>query len=220
MENRTTTDSRLVSAARIVSILLTPFLIPTGAFVALFLFSYLRIMPTLYKLIVVGVVGCFTIILPLITIYIYCTVCRLKLPALKDRQRRYMPYLLTIISYVFCLFLMIRLNIPRYMVNIIFTALLIMALFLILSLKWRFSEHMGGAGAAIGGLISFSALFGYNPVWWLCGFILTAGILGTARIIAGEHKLNEILGGFTIGLVCSILILHPVSNLFFRSLFR
>lgn len=131
-----------------------------------------------------------------------------------------MPYLLTIISYVFCLFLMIRLNIPRYMVNIIFTALLIMALFLVINIKCRFSTHMGGIGAAIGGLISFSALFGYNPVWWLCAFILAAGILGTARIIAGKHKLNEILGGFSIGLICAVFILHPVCNLFFKSLFR
>ena len=35
---------------------------------------------------------------------------------------------------------------------------------------------MAGVGAIVGGLVSFSALFGYNPVWWLCLFILIAGV--------------------------------------------
>ena len=66
------------------------------------------------------------------------------------------------------------------------------------------------------GLVSFSALFGYNPVAWLCLFILIAGILGSARIILGHHTLGEVLSGFTVGLVAALLVLHPVSNLLFR----
>ena len=68
----------------------------------------------------------------------------------------------------------------------------------------------------IGGLISFSALFGYNPVGWLCLFILIAGILGSARIVLGHHTLGEVLSGFAVGLICALLVLHPVSNILFR----
>ena len=71
-------------------------------------------------------------------------------------------------------------------------------------------------GGVIGGLVSFSALFGYNPVGWLCLFILIAGVLGSARIILGHHTLGEVISGFTVGLVCALLVLHPVSNILFR----
>ena len=71
-------------------------------------------------------------------------------------------------------------------------------------------------GPIVGGLVSFSALFGYNPVWWLCLFILIAGVLGTARIILQHHTLGEVLVGFAVGLICSLLVLHPLSNILFR----
>ena len=78
---------------------------------------------------------------------------------------------------------------------------------------------MAGMGGIIGGLVSFSALFSYNPVVWLCLFILIAGILGSARIVLGHHTLGEVLSGFVVGLVCSFLILHPAYNLIFRVFF-
>ena len=126
------------------------------------------------------------------------------------------PLLLTIISYVFCLLMMRKLNIPWYMTGIILASLVVSVICIAVNLKWKLSEHMAGIGGVIGGLVSFSALFGYNPVAWLCLFILIAGILGSARIILGHHTLGEVLSGFTVGLVAALLVLHPVSNLLFR----
>lgn len=130
-------------------------------------------------------------------------------------KKRYIPFLLTILSYIFCLAMMHRLNIPWYMTGIILAALLMMILCIIINLKWKLSEHMAGAGAVIGGLVAFSALFDYNPVWWLCIFILIAGILGTARIILRHHTLGEVMGGFAVGLICSLLVLHPLTGWMF-----
>ena len=128
----------------------------------------------------------------------------------------YLRIILTITSYVFCLLMMHRLNIPWYMTGIILSALVVMIICVIVNLKWKLSEHMAGAGAVIGGLVAFSALFSYNPVWWLCLFILVAGVLGTARIILRHHTLGEVMGGFAVGLICSLLVLHPLSNILFR----
>ncbi|NDV82071.1 hypothetical protein [Bacteroides sp. 51] len=216
MENHIKTDRTLLGVARFISMVFTPFTIPTVTFLVLFLFSYLRIMPVQYKLIVIGLVFCFTIVMPVLTIYLFRKIHGLAPQELGDRKKRYMPYLLTIISYAFCLLMMHRLNIPWYMSGVILAALLIMIVFLLLNLKWKISEHMGGAGGVIGGLVSFSSLFGYNPVSWLCFFILVAGVLGSARITLGHHKLGEVLVGFVVGLLCSLLVLHPMSNFFFR----
>ena len=209
-------DKTMLRVARITSIVFTPFSIPFLAFLVLFLFSYLRIMPILYKGIVLGIVYCFTILTPTITIFLFRKINGFARQELSERKKRYVPILLTIISYVFCLLMMRKLNIPWYMTGIIFVSLVISIICILVNLKWKLSEHMAGMGGIIGGLVSFSALFSYNPVVWLCLFILIAGILGSARIVLGHHTLGEVLSGFVVGLVCSFLILHPAYNLIYR----
>ena len=215
-EQHIVADRSLIRTARVISAIFTPFSIPFLAFLILFLFSYLRIMPIQYKLIVLGVVYCFTILMPTLTIFLFRKINGFSPEDLGERKRRFMPFLLTITSYVFCLVMMHRLNIPWYMTGIILAALIMMVICIVVNLKWKLSEHMAGVGAIGGGLVSFSALFGYNPVWWLCLFILIAGVLGTARIILQHHTLGEVLVGFAVGLICSLLVLHPLSNILFR----
>ena len=215
-EQHIVADRTLIRTARVISAIFTPFSIPFLAILILFLFSYLRIMPIQYKLIVLGVVYCFTILMPTLTIFLFRKINGFSPEDLGERKRRFMPFLLTITSYVFCLVMMHRLNIPWYMTGIILAALIMMVICIVVNLKWKLSEHMAGVGAIVGGLVSFSALFGYNPVWWLCLFILIAGVLGTARIILQHHTLGEVLVGFAVGLICSLLVLHPLSNILFR----
>lgn len=216
VEEHIIADKTLIRTAKVISAIFTPFSIPFLAFLILFVFSYLRIMPIQYKLIVLGVVYCFTILMPTLTIFIFRKINGFSPADLGERKRRYIPFILTITSYIFCLLMMHRLNLPWYMTGIILAALVMMVICVIVNLKWKLSEHMAGAGAVIGGLVAFSALFGYNPIWWLCLFILVAGVLGSARIILQHHTLGEVMGGFTVGLVCSLLVLHPLSNILFR----
>jgi hypothetical protein len=205
-------DKTLILVSRIVSWVFTPFLIPTVSFLMLFIFSSLRIMPMSYKIFVLGLVFSFTVIMPALTIYLFRKIQGLTLNELSERKWRFMPYLLTIISYIFCLLLMQRMNIPWYMTGIILAALLLMIVFILANLKWKFSEHAGGGGAVLGGIVSFSALFGYNPLGLLCLIIPVAGILGSARIILGHHKLGEVMFGFIIGFLCAVVVLHPSYN--------
>ena len=51
-EQHIVADRSLIRTARVISAIFTPFSIPFLAFLILFLFSYLRIMPIQYKLIV------------------------------------------------------------------------------------------------------------------------------------------------------------------------
>ncbi|MBR6433640.1 MAG: hypothetical protein IKS70_04445 [Bacteroides sp.] len=219
MEEHIIADRILIRTAKVISAVFTPFSIPFTAFLTLFVFSYLRIMPLQYKLIVLGVVYCFTILMPTLTIFIFRKINGLSPDDLTDRKKRYVPFILTITPYTFCLLMMHRLNIPWYMIGIILAALVTMVVCVLANLKWKLSEHMAGAGTVVGGLVAFSALFGYNPVWWLCLFILVAGLLGTSRIILQHHTPGEVMGGFAVGLVCSLLALHPLSNILFRIFF-
>ncbi len=210
-------DKTLIYIAQTISWIFNPFAIPFLAFVVLFLFTYLSMMPQAYKLVVLSIVGCFTILMPVITIFVFKKINKLSIHALsRFRTKRFVPFILTITSYCFCLAMMHKLSIPWYMVGIILAALVIQIICLIINLKWKLSEHMAGMGGIIGGIIVFSALFGYNPLTWLCIFIMLTGILGTARMILRHHTLGEVLCGFFVGFGCALLVLHPVCNAAFR----
>jgi len=206
------TDMILKRIARVISAFFSPYYIAFVSFLILFIFSYLRIMPLQYKFIVLGVVYGFTILIPQLTIFIFRKMNGYTVDDMAQRKQRYVSLFLYLISYVFCLIIMHRLSIPWYMTGIIFTVLILMTACLILNLRWRISEHMAGAGATIGGLVAFSMLFGYNPLWWLCILILVTGIVGSARIVLGHHSLGEILAGFIVGIASSFMVLHPFYN--------
>ena len=86
------TDKTLIRAAKAVSVIFTPFSIPFVAFLILFVFSYLRIMPLQYKLIVLGVVYCFTILMPTLTIFLFRKINGFGPGDLAERKRRYVPF--------------------------------------------------------------------------------------------------------------------------------
>ena len=171
-------NSPLEVSSRIISGIFTPFMIPFVAFFLLFFFTYLRIMPIQYKLIVLGIVYCFTILMPMLAIYLFQKINGWGIHELGHREKRFVPYALTIISYVTCLITMYKIHLPRYMAS---------------------------SGMMVGGLLSYSFIFNFNPIWWLCFFILLSGMLGTARIIVKQHTLLEVLAGFIVGLFCGVI---------------
>lgn len=146
IEQHIIADRTLIRTARIISGILTPFSIPFLAFLVLFLFSYLRIMPLQYKLIVLGIVYCFTILMPTMTIFLFRKVNGFARQDLSDRKKRYVPILLTIISYVFCLMMMHKLNIPWYMTGIILASLVVLVICIFVNLKWKPERTHGRHG--------------------------------------------------------------------------
>ncbi|MBR5541275.1 MAG: hypothetical protein IKU64_02805 [Bacteroides sp.] len=189
----------------ILSVIFHPLLVPLFAFALLFVFSYLNIMPLPYQLFVLSIVGTFTILAPGLFIGIYKWINKWNLAELNERKRRFIPYLLTMMSYTTCLITMWKLHFPHYFSGILVSALIAMTICAILNFRWKVSVHLAGCGMYIGGLISYSMLFYFNPVWWLCGFILLSGIQGTARISYYQHTLLEVILGFMTGMFCGII---------------
>lgn len=167
-------------------------------------FTYLRIMPLGYKVTVLALVYCFTILMPMLGIYLFQKINGWGIRELGEREKRFIPYGLTILSYMACLITMYRIHMPRYLAGIILAVLICMVICTFINLKWKISTHMASSGLMVGGLLSYSFIFQFNPVWWLCFFILLSGCLGSARIIVRQHTLNEVFGGFLVGLFCGV----------------
>lgn len=200
MKNKT-----LIAAARLLSGVFRPFYMPIVGFVALFSFTHLNLLPWAYKLSVLGLVYAFTIVLPLLTIRCYRMMNGWKAYRLRERDKRVVPYLLSILSYVSCLYLMVRLHMPRYMGGIIVGALMIQITCAFINIWWKISTHSAGAGGLIGALVAFSLLFYFNPVWWLCLCFLISGLVNSSRMILRQHSLGQVIAGTAVGAICGFL---------------
>jgi len=195
----------MILAARIVSMLFTPFYLPLVGLIALFLFSYLSIFPLAYKLQVLIMTYLFTILLPTVTIHLYRRYQGWNLIELGHRERRMVPYIISIVCYFTCIYLMERLHMPHFMSAIIIAALLLQIVCAIINVWWKISTHTAAIGGVGGALFAFAEYLGFNPVWWLCLVFFVAGLLGTCRMILRQHSLAQVVAGFWVGFICAAI---------------
>ena len=200
-------NKNIIIASRVVSMVFTPFYLPTLGLLALFSFSYLSLLPFQYKAIVIAIVYFFTILLPTLLIHVYRRHQHWNLIELGQRERRMVPYVLSILCYFTCVYIMRSLHIPHFMSSIVVAALCIQIICAIVNGWWKISTHTAAIGGAVGALVAFAAIFGFNPLPWLCITIIIAGILGTSRMILRQHSLSEVVSGFLVGVFVGWIVL-------------
>ncbi len=200
-------ERRLIQIAKILSTVFSPLYMPILAFLWLFFFSFLRMYPMQYKLLVLLIVFTFTIFIPHFSIGLFRRLNRWTHLQLSHREHRHMPYVLTLLSYSACLLLFTRMNTAMFFRGIILSALAAQIICVVVNIFWKVSTRMVGIGGLLGIIIAFSDIFMYNPVWPTCGLLLLSGALGTSRMVLRQHTLSQVLVGFLIGFFCSQLFL-------------
>ena len=200
-------EKNIILAARVLSMVFTPFYLSLVGLIALFTFSYLSLMPWAYKLTVLALVFMFTILVPTLLIHFYRNYHGWTLIELGKKERRVVPYLLSIVSYFVCYYVMHRFNIPHFMSNILMAALVIQILCALINVWWKISTHTAAIGGVTGALQAFSMIFGFNPIGWLCVVIILAGMVGTSRMILRQHSLRQVCYGFLLGLVAAYTVI-------------
>ena len=200
-------NKNIIIASRVVSMVFTPFYLPTLGLLALFSFSYLSLLPFQYKAIVIAIVYFFTILLPTLLIHVYRRHQHWNLIELGQRERRMVPYVLSILCYFTCVYIMRSLHIPHFMSSIVVAALCIQIICAIVNGWWKISTHTAAIGGVVVALVAFAAIFGFNPLPWLCITIIIAGILGTSRMILRQHSLSEVVSGFLVGVFVGWIVL-------------
>ncbi len=200
-------EKDIILTARVMSIVFTPFYLPLVGLIALFTFSYMAMMPWRYKLLVLALVYVFTILLPTVLIHVYRRYQGWTLIELGAKERRMVPYILSILCYFSCYYLMNVLHFPHFMSRILMAALLIQVICALINVWWKISTHTAAIGGVAGALMAFAIIFDFNPVWWLCVVFLIAGLLGTSRIILRQHSLLQVCTGFVVGAVSGFWII-------------
>ena len=138
----------IILAARVMSMVFTPFYLPIVGLMALFTFSYMSLLPWQYKLVVLGMVYVFTILLPTLLIHLYRRYQGWSLLEIGSKERRMIPYVISILCYFCCYYLMTMFHMPSFMARILVAALMIQIACAIINVWWKISTHT----AAIGGM--------------------------------------------------------------------
>ena len=200
-----TREKQIILTARVVSMVFTPFYLPILGLMALFFLSYLNQYLASYKFFVLAVVYFFTILLPTFLIHLYRRYQGWTLIELDARERRVVPYVISILCYFTCLYIMEQMHIPYFMRSIVASALIIQVVCALINVWWKISTHTAGIGGVAGALFVFSEVFRFNPMWWFCLVLIVAGVLGTSRMILRQHTLAQVVVGFLVGVVCAIV---------------
>jgi len=197
-------NRQLIQAAKILSVLFSPFYAPLWAFVWMFSFSYLNMLPTSYKLFILLLVWITTVFIPRFGINSFRIVMGWAHWQLSHREHRHLPYIITVCSYGACLTIMTKINVPMFIRGIVLSALVSQIICVVVNAWWKVSTHMVGMGGLVGALIAFSFLFYFNPIYLLCVLLILSGALGTARMILRQHTLAQVFVGFGIGFACAL----------------
>lgn len=198
-------QKEIIFTAKVLSVLFTPFYLPILGLLILFIFSYLSLLPLTYKLFLQLMFYLFTVFLPTALIRFYRRYQGWTLIELGSRERRAIPYVISIFSYLLCYYIMAATHVPHFMGSILIAALVIQVACAIINLFIKISTHTAAIGGVTGALLAFSVIFSFNPVWWLCIVLLLAGMVGTSRMILRQHSLRQVVLGYLAGVACSFV---------------
>jgi membrane-associated phospholipid phosphatase len=198
-------EKGIIYMAKVVSMIFTPLYLPLVGLIILFLFSYMNLLPLEYRLMVLTLVYFFTILLPMFLIYLYRRMQGWNRLEISHKHRRLVPYIISIVCYFTCLYVLESLHIYHFVSSIVIGALVVQVTCAIINIWWKISTHTAAIGGVAGALFVFADIFGFNPTWWFCLVFIVAGILGSARMILRQHSLSQVIGGFGVGLVCASL---------------
>lgn len=200
-------EKNIIFTARIMSMIFTPFYLPIVGLIALFIFSYMSLLPMMYKLVMLAMVYLLTVVAPSLLIHLYRLCQGWTSHELGRKERRLVPYIISIVCYFACFFWMEYRNTPRVISIIVVVALTIQMVCALINIWWKISTHTAAIGGVAGGLVSYSIAFSFNPLWWLCFVLILAGAVGTARMILRQHSLSQVVTSFLVGAACAILVI-------------
>ena len=118
-------EKRIIFAAKVLSVIFTPFYLPLLGLAILLAFTYLSLLPFMYKLTLLLAFWVFTVFVPTMLIRLYRRYQGWTLFELGNRERRVIPYVISIASYLLCYYLMAAAHVPHFMGSILIAALVV-----------------------------------------------------------------------------------------------
>ena len=194
--------------SKFISIILHPIFMPLLA-----LYLTLETLPSLTFAIskhlnyIYGIIICFTIILPLLSVFFLIKKGRVSSLEMRTHKERSLPLFITVLWMSLGFFMLnnILLYAPLLKAEIL-GAILIILFAAIISKFWKISLHLLAIGGVVGIFIALQLIEG-GVLYLLLVFILLSGILGIARIAQKAHNQTQVCLGFLLGISVELITL-------------
>jgi len=122
---------------------------------------------------------------------------------LKTREERFIPFVATMIFYVWSYFVFKRSDLNEIFSDVLLAGLIGIILAFLYTIFFRkISLHTIGAGLAFAIILQTVPLAYINATPILLAATLIAGLIGTARLILNAHTNREVYYGYAIGILC------------------
>lgn len=190
--------------AHIISTIFQPLLMPTYNVLLLYVYTYFNMIYSHQFWYIVLPVFIFSFALPALLILLLHRIGIVSDLSLTVRKERIFPYLITLVSYCIMIFLYYKMRMPQWFILLMTASAMIMVLAIFITLKWKISAHMLGAGGLTGGVMGVSYFVEHtNPFILFILLFLMSGCVATSRLILRRHTLSQVVAGFLLGLLLS-----------------
>ncbi|MCH7535455.1 MAG: hypothetical protein IH948_06865 [Bacteroidetes bacterium] len=195
--------------AKTISYLLHPLYMPTiGVLIIIYLSPHLAIFisPPVIQTISLTML-LLTLTCPVLATIYVIRKRKITTLQLENHRERLVPLTYTLLFYTLtCSLLKIIPGVPLiiYLYVLGSTATVLAAL--LINYKWKISTHMMGIGGVVGMLIALSYILMENLEMLILPAVLIAGIIGYARLKLNAHTPEQVLAGFTIGVLSQFIL--------------
>ncbi len=200
-EDTTELERFITRCANIISWIFVPLLMPVYGIMLIFALSFLRFAPFHTKLVFTLIVFGANFLVPMLLVLLLKKLGMIQDIGLNGRKERLIPYVITIVCLAGTgVFLYLKMA-PVWVAMFYAGGALAGVINLLINFRWKISAHAAGIAGLVAMLIQVikegPAVDGM--VWWIVGAIVTAGLLGSARIWLGRHTLMQVLAGSAVG---------------------
>lgn len=186
--------------AAILSVIFQPLFAPSmGLFLLFNTDSIYGDFPFKYKAMIWVMVFTFTYLLPGLFIALLSKLGVVASIKLENRNERYFPFAMTLLSYTAGTFILQHFNAPAMVSMIVIGAGISIFIALTVSFFWKISAHMTGIGGLVGSVVVIALHLHQNYAIILSTAVFFSGLLGFARLELKAHTLRQVYAGFLLG---------------------
>lgn len=157
--------------------------------------------------VLLGMVALMTVAFPLTSTLLMMRaglVSRLDMPT---AQERIGPYAITLLYYAFTWYLITEFPMHPAIGRFFIGTFIALLLTLLITLRWKISAHMVGIGGVLGTFVALGWYFVPPLFPYVVGTLLLGGLLGTARLLNGQHTPAQVYAGAALGFTCVFVAL-------------
>ncbi len=198
-------------AARFISFILHPLIIPTAGLLILFSSgTYVSLMTLEAKKVLLLITGTGTFLFPVTLMPFLFHRKLISDLSISAREERFLPMVFIFLLFLFTFFLIYKLPVNRLIHGYFLSITIALLLTILANSILKISTHMVGIGSLAGLIISLVMMFGLyiQPLFIIV--IIAAGLCGYSRLKLGEHTEREVYLGFMLGfaVVLSVMLIY------------